>query len=152
MRMRHSNEARCLRSERLTRLEEVVAQTTALLHCRLNRSMRHHGLSRFCAVTVDLIVLKVVHVTQAVIVESSEACYKTLEVKIKVWQRSIKVAPNQKNKNKGVILKIKQSKDNSNSKSRNLALNAYVECTQTMAANQALQRANQAPIQALLMS
>ena len=86
MRMRRSNEARCLRSERLTRLEEVVAQTMALLHCRLNRSMRHHELSRFCAVTVELIVLKVEHVTQAVIAESSEASYKTLEIKIKVWQ------------------------------------------------------------------
>ena len=152
MRMRHSNEARCLRWERLTRLEEVVAQTTALLHYRLNRSMRQHGLSRFCVATVDLIVLKVVHVTQAVIVECSEACYKTLEVKIMVWLRSIKLEQNQKNKNKGVILRIKHSKDKSNSKSHNLAQNAYVECTQTLAANQALLKVNQAPIQALLMS
>ena len=65
-------------------MEEVGAQMMALLHCRLNKTMRHPELSRFCVVTVDLIVLKVVHVTQAVIAGSSEASYKTLIVKIKV--------------------------------------------------------------------
>ena len=98
MRMRHSNEALCLRSESPIRLEEVGAQTTVLLHCRLNKTMRHHELSRSCVVTVDLIVLKVVLATQAVIEEYSEACYKTLEIKIKVYQRSTKLATNQKNK------------------------------------------------------
>ena len=84
MRMRYSkHEARCPRSESSTRLEAVAAQTTtALLHCRLNRTMRHHERSRLGVVTVDLTVLKVAHVTQAVSAESSEACYIILGVPI----------------------------------------------------------------------